>query len=275
MPSSCAGWPGRLKRPSPNLNQPTDPTMDDLPDQTDPPAMRGRFVMDRDGDVWQLIYGQTFLWRCLTTESTDQMGGDLLNVCGPLIDLVPADEIESLRVRLAQAEDHAEGLALANGKALARAAEYLGDARRAEAALARVSRLCDAAIDRRKRLSSADGYNEISLRGAADLATNVLAALVVADTGEGLSKTSAKPLVVADTPKEKAHQEGQDAPADLRRVDGCACGHTCEHGPHEADLDHVIEPICYGCPHCGCDPADPKDFCRSCESCDTPEQEQR
>lgn len=35
------------------------------------------------------------------------------------------------------------------------------------------------------------------------------AALVVADTGEGLSKTSAKPLVVADTPTAKAHQEGE------------------------------------------------------------------
>lgn len=120
---------------------------------------------------------------------------------------------DEVRARLAQAEAEREQLrderAVLWPKAQvlpavqANADHFQARAERAEAALARVSRLCDAAIDRRKRLSSADGYNEISLRGAADLATNVLAALVVADTGEGLSKTSAKLLVAADTPEQE------------------------------------------------------------------------
>lgn len=27
------------------------------------------------------------------------------------------------------------------------------------------------------------------------------------------------------------------------------------------------EPICYGCEHCGCDPADPDDSCWVCDDC--------
>lgn len=53
------------------------------------PAMKGRFVMDMDGDVWQLI-GPS-LWRCLTAESVDTLGGDLLSVCGPLLELGPVE----------------------------------------------------------------------------------------------------------------------------------------------------------------------------------------
>lgn len=45
-----------------------------------------RFCTDRDGDLWQSI-GKGF-WRCLTTESCDVAGGDLVNVCGPLQELV-------------------------------------------------------------------------------------------------------------------------------------------------------------------------------------------
>lgn len=52
------------------------------------PKMKGRFVMDRDGDVWLRLSGGH--WRCVTADSFDQAGGDLLNVCGPLHDLVPA-----------------------------------------------------------------------------------------------------------------------------------------------------------------------------------------
>lgn len=62
------------------------------------PTMKGRFVMDRDGDVWQQLSGGA-LWRCLTTESVDTYGGDLLNVCGPLDDLGP---VEAVRVATRQ-----------------------------------------------------------------------------------------------------------------------------------------------------------------------------
>lgn len=49
---------------------------------------RTRYVLDRDGDLWQLL--PSGLWRCLTCESADQHGGDLLNVCGPLTELPAA-----------------------------------------------------------------------------------------------------------------------------------------------------------------------------------------
>lgn len=74
--------------------------MTDLPDPTDPPAMKGRFVMDRDGDVWQRLSGGA-LWRCLTTDSVDTYGSDLRNVCGPLADLAPkADTAEEIRLSI-------------------------------------------------------------------------------------------------------------------------------------------------------------------------------
>lgn len=31
--------------------------------------------------------------------------------------------------------------------------------------------------------------------------------------------------------------------------------------------------ICYGCIHCGCDPTDEHDYCRTCEECDDFDEE--
>jgi hypothetical protein len=56
---------------------------------------RTRYVLDRDGDLWQSIGDGS--WRCLTTQSCTVAGGDLTNVCGPLTELVPATEVARLR----------------------------------------------------------------------------------------------------------------------------------------------------------------------------------
>lgn len=141
-----------------------------------------------------------------------------------------ADEIESLRARLAQAEAQRDTAWLATS-------ELHDLADRQEAALATARR--DALNEAAEYFDTHHG-DELAFHWDKDISAYLRmlarAALVVADTGEGLSKTSAKPLVVADTQPsiDKAkccdlHGRNCEPPSELC-CDQCTEAHHGIHG---------------------------------------------
>jgi hypothetical protein len=52
-----------------------------------------RYVLDRDGDLWRST--PTGRWECLTTKSCTVHPLDLVNVCGPLTELLPTPNLSS------------------------------------------------------------------------------------------------------------------------------------------------------------------------------------